>query len=164
MKKCRARKWTDTQLVEAVKKSKSFTDVLRNLNLRTAGGNHASIKYWINQHGLDTSHFKKVFISEAHVANRLSYTKIFCRESLVSRNTVKRALIRLNGIPSQCNECRNEDKWNGKPLVLQLDHKNGTANDNREENLRWLCPNCHSQTSGFAGKSSWRVEKRLISR
>jgi hypothetical protein len=44
-------------------------------------------------------------------------------------------------------------KWNGLPLALQVDHhQNGDTNDNRRENLRFLCPNCHSQTDTFAGK------------
>lgn len=42
--------------------------------------------------------------------------------------------------------------WNGKPLILTLDHRNGISNDHRLENLRWLCPNCNSQTETFCGR------------
>ena len=52
-----------------------------------------------------------------------------------------------------CSECGNIGKHNGKPLVLQMDHINGVGDDNRLENLRFLCPNCHTQTSNFAGKA-----------
>ena len=45
-----------------------------------------------------------------------------------------------------------KDSWHGKPLSLVLDHINGIFNDNRKKNLRFLCPNCNSQTVTFAGK------------
>lgn len=53
------------------------------------------------------------------------------------------------------NECElcGTSEWNGKKLTCQLDHKNGKPKDHRLENLRMLCPNCHSQTPTFAGKT-----------
>ena len=58
--------------------------------------------------------------------------------------------------PFRCALCGNEGEWCGQPLTLQLDHVNGRYDDNRLENLRWLCPNCHSQTPTFAGRGSVR--------
>ena len=55
-----------------------------------------------------------------------------------------------------CACCGNAGRWQGQPLTLQLDHVNGRYNDNRLENLRWLCPNCHSQTETFAGRGKVR--------
>lgn len=49
--------------------------------------------------------------------------------------------------------------WNGQPLVLQLEHKNGINNDNRLENLAFICPNCHSQTPTYAGRNSVGMRK-----
>ncbi len=54
---------------------------------------------------------------------------------------------------AQCAECGVSSIWNGKRLVLQLDHINGSNRDNRIENLRLLCPNCHSQTDTYAGRN-----------
>ena len=51
-------------------------------------------------------------------------------------------------------DCCNKGEWLGKPLVLQLDHINGVRDDHRLENLRFLCPNCHSQTDTYGGKNS----------
>jgi 5-methylcytosine-specific restriction endonuclease McrA len=50
--------------------------------------------------------------------------------------------------------CGQQPMWNGKQLVLILDHINGINNDNRLENLRLLCPNCNSQTPTFAGRNA----------
>ena len=64
-----------------------------------------------------------------------------------------------NLLEYKCSTC-NIDSWNGKKLVLELDHINWNHTDNRLENLRFLCPNCHSQTDTFRGrnKNSWRVK------
>lgn len=55
--------------------------------------------------------------------------------------------------------CGLGNNWNGKPLVLILDHINGIYNDNRIENLRLLCPNCNSQTDTFAGRNCKKAQK-----
>jgi hypothetical protein len=57
-----------------------------------------------------------------------------------------------------CEECKISE-WNGKHLVLELDHINGIHTDNRLENLRILCPNCHSQTPTFRGRKYWGAIK-----
>ena len=52
----------------------------------------------------------------------------------------------------KCSICFISE-WNGKPIVLEIDHINGINSDNRVENLRYVCPNCHSQTSTYKGKN-----------
>ena len=67
--------------------------------------------------------------------------------------TLKRLIKNHNLLPSQCSECGISEKWNGKPMTMHIDHINGDRQDNRIENLRPLCPNCHSQTDTYAGKN-----------
>ena len=64
------------------------------------------------------------------------------------------AIIKNNIIPYRCNDCNNDGYHNQKPLSLQLEHKNGINNDNRLQNLCFLCPNCHSQTNTYSGKNN----------
>lgn len=78
-----------------------------------------------------------------------------------SRSVVRKYILRNNIIPYKCNKCGNTGEWQGEPLSLQLDHINGNCSDHRKENLRWLCPNCHSQTSTHGSKNSSYVNTRI---
>ena len=73
-------------------------------------------------------------------------------------NNLKKRLINAGMLKYHCSIC-GINEWQGKELVLQLDHINGIHNDNRLENLRLLCPNCHSQTDTYAGKSATKYTK-----
>ena len=64
----------------------------------------------------------------------------------------KTAIFKLNLLEYVCDICKIKNVWNNSPLQLQIDHKNGNHHDNRLENLRFLCPNCHSQTDTFRGR------------
>ncbi len=65
---------------------------------------------------------------------------------------LKTRLLRSNLLENKCVEC-GITEWNSKPITLQLDHINGQSTDHRFENLRLLCPNCHSQTDTWCGKN-----------
>ena len=67
-------------------------------------------------------------------------------------NRLKNKLISEGLLKPECAWCGITDTWNGKPITLQLDHINGINNDHRIENLRILCPNCHSQTETWCGR------------
>lgn len=69
------------------------------------------------------------------------------------RHHLKKKILKNKLLANECQICKQPPEWNGKILVLQLDHINGINNDNRIENLRLLCPNCHSQTDTFCHKN-----------
>jgi len=71
----------------------------------------------------------------------------------LNRTALKSRLIKEEILEYKCALCGNIGEWQGQPLSLQLDHINGINNDNRLENLRLLCPNCHSQTKTFSGRN-----------
>jgi len=143
----------------AVERSYCYSDVIRALGLRPAGGNHFSARRHIERLGLDVSHFNRESqlrgLRSRHERTDLSDHEIFCEASRVlGRSLRSRARSRL--VPQCCAFCGNAGEWQGRPLTLQLDHANGRYDDNRLENLRWLCPNCHSQTPTFAGRGKVR--------
>ncbi len=92
---------------------------------------------------------------------KYSNEEVFIEHSTYPRKDIKKRILNQKLIPYECSECRNDGNHNSKSLVLQLDHINGKAEDNRLENLRFLCPNCHSQTSTYAGKSTVGIRVKV---
>lgn len=161
------RSWNDQQFIAAVAKCTNFTDVLRALGLRAAGGNHRTMKVHAERLGVDLRHFSSARrvrgLRERQEKLRIGPNDAFAAGSPVSRSVLRR-LARDHVVPYACARCQNPGEWHGRALVLQLDHANGDPNDHRLCNLRWLCPNCHSQTPTFAGRGAGRPYLRLRTR
>lgn len=80
---------------------------------------------------------------------------------LKNRSNVKRRLLEAGILENRCSECGITD-WRGKPLSIQIDHRNGIRDDHRLENLRMLCPNCHSQTETFGARNRRRKQRSRV--
>lgn len=161
-------KYTKEQLAPIVAESLSIAEVIKKLGLSVSGSMYRWIPEVIDRHGLDRAHFlgsrknggarhvggpKKLHWSEVLVLNRRGGTK-------EQSPKLRRAMIE-SGIPYACVECPLTDSWNGKPLSLQIEHKNGNPLDNRRENVCFMCPNCHSQTSTHSVKLSAREHAQV---
>ncbi|MGW0237731.1 HNH endonuclease [Streptomyces sp. NPDC002996] len=142
------------ELVSAVRDSNSLAGVLRLLKRPDNGSSRRTVQRSIEAHGLSVEHFT----GRAHARGvRSPYRRaagdILRRQESGSPRTrtalLRRALDDL-GVPHVCAECGIGDAWRGRPLVLEIDHINSDRLDNRRENLRYLCPSCHSQTSSFS--------------
>lgn len=133
-------------LGKAVKKSKSYSATLKAIGIDSRNGRYLNIlKDKVEQFDIDTSHFGRLPIYDLK--------EVLIENSTYNNQTLKKRLIDEGILSYICIKCGNTGWWNNKPLVLQLDHINGKNNDNRLENLRFLCPNCHSQTETFGGRN-----------
>ncbi len=140
------------KFIEAVSVSNSVKEVLNYFGLRAAGGNYAMVRKWAEVHGVEVPKGTGQFqVNSAHAVTHLTNDEVFVVNSKATRRSVKSRLRKI-WTNWKCSCCDLGETWNGKPLSLQLDHINGVFNDNRLENLRLLCPNCHSQTETYAGK------------
>lgn len=150
------RSWKKEQLEKAVKTSKSYRQVLYKLGLKAAGGNYEQIKKYIKEYKFDISHFTGKVWNKG--LKGLSFPRIPLENILVKNSTyqslkLKKRLFTAGLKSPKCEECgwakTNEDGY----LPLELDHINGDYHDNRLENLRILCPNCHSLKPNHRGRN-----------
>lgn len=150
-------KYSKLLLEPIVKDSISTSEVIRKLGLTLSGGTNSHLKRLFKKFEIDTSHF----LGQAYNRGKVSSTKIPWQEVLVYNrlngrrenvHRLKRAMLE-SGIPEQCSCCGLPPEWNGKPIVLQIDHKDGNGVNNSSYNVRFLCPNCHSQTPTFGVKN-----------
>lgn len=151
----RGARYTDEDVIRAVGSSRCISDVLSKIGLTKHGDNFKTIRTFIEVHNLNVSHFST---NDARIHNSSNRkwvpSNIFVEHSEVSRGALRRHVIKHEVLPQyECYECANTGTWNNSPINLVIDHINGVNNDNRIENLRWLCPNCHSQTSTFGTQS-----------
>ena len=133
-----------------VRESYSCAEVMRKIGYKSIGGNaRDTVNRRIQELNLDISHWNP----HLYQSQRISLEDYFVKGVRRNGSNLRNKLLKNHLLEYKCAICGNEGYWNGQPITLQVDHINGDHNDNRLENLRFLCPNCHSQTETFAGRN-----------
>ncbi|MGW8884329.1 HNH endonuclease signature motif containing protein [Streptomyces sp. NPDC055749] len=156
-------RWTREVLESAVVASTSMCGVLRHLGVEVVGGQHTHISRRIKAYGIDISHFRSP--SRAGESRRQSPSGLLVEQApgqarRMPSDRLKRALF-AEGMAELCAVCGIDATWQGHPLPLEVDHIDGDWRNNRIENLRFLCPNCHSTTDTYRGRGKGRARSGL---
>lgn len=143
---------SEEQFIEIINSSKSYAECCRKMGMSDKG-RHGSdqIKKRCKELEIEITHFNK-----AGSCNTQRYTldEILVEDSsYFNIDRLKKRLIGEGRLEYRCEICGNTGEWNGLPLSLQLDHRDGNHKNHTIENLRFLCPNCHSQTKNFSGRN-----------
>jgi hypothetical protein len=130
----------------------SLAGILRYLGLSLAG-NYKTLKKKLEYDNIDYENIKLgLRINKKKKQIVKSISEYLVNGSSIRSGLLKKILLEHNMLENKCSKCGQIPEWNGESLTLQLDHINGISTDNRIENLRILCPNCHTQTPTFAGR------------
>lgn len=140
--------------MKLISESSSYTEVLQQLGLSPRGGTSSKLlKKRITELNCSISHFKP---QNANAVAKMTIplsTILVENSAYTNISKLKQRIIRDGLMQYECVGCGLGAVWNGKPITLQLDHINGISDDHRLTNLRFLCPNCHSQTDSYAGRN-----------
>jgi Zn finger protein HypA/HybF involved in hydrogenase expression len=145
--------YSEQELREAVKTSTSIRQVLDKLNIVPAGGNYQTTNRRIQKLDIDTTHFTGQAWNRGKITGPKRHIEEYLKENSVVQSFKLKGRLIAEGLKEHKCECCGITEWNGKPAPIELDHINGNHHDNRLENLRILCPNCHAQTDTYRGKN-----------
>jgi hypothetical protein len=140
--------------------SSSYAEALRRLGLRAAGGNHRTLRKYVEEiWRIPTGQFAPDRArNEALRREPIPLERILVEGSTYSRSHLKARLFKQGLKARACEVCGQSEIWRGRRMSLILDHRNGVADDNRLENLRIVCPNCAATLDTHCGRQN-RLER-----
>lgn len=157
-------KYSDNELIEAVKNSFSVAETCRILGIRPNGGNYKTLKFKMKELNVDISHFTGQAWNQGirfrNFKPKKELSEVLVQDSSYRNSNCLKKRLLDEGLKEYKCECCNNTEWMGEPIKLELHHINGDNTDNRLENLQLLCPNCHSMTDTFRkGKSALSLKR-----
>lgn len=150
----------------AVSEATCLSDAIRALGLDVTESNRRRLLRCVERHAIATDHLRRAPTRKPpapSTARRVMLAPRAPDTPRVKGSLLRRAMIE-RGVELVCAECGLPPMWRGRPIVLEVDHVNGDPWDNRLENLRFLCPNCHSQTATYAGRNKSQKQAALKAR
>ena len=151
-------RYSEAEVRAAVAASLTYTEALRRLGLRTAGGNYATIRKYVEVvWKIPTVHFDpNAARSIAGRRRAVPLCDVLVEGSSYNRVHLKKRLLAEGLKEPRCELCGQGDVWRGRPMSLVLDHANGVHDDHRIKNLRIVCPNCNATLDTHCGKHNRR--------
>lgn len=146
--------YEEAALRSAVSRARCLAEAIRLLGDVPTPVTYRRLKRGLARHDVDTSHFSTTAQQGGRAREPLD--RLLTTKRRTSSGTLRRRLIREGRREHVCEEC-GARRWRGQPIPLELDHVNGDRSDNRLENLRLLCPNCHALTPTYRGRNIGRT-------
>ena len=138
------------QVVDVILSSTTISEICARLGLKLNGSAYPAFKKFAKDNNIDISHLLGTTLGRQSKLKH-SVDDVFVNNVKRRRSQLLRGLLAL-GVEYVCSTCSLKPFWNGKDLQLHVDHINGDHKDNRRENVRLLCPNCHTQTETWGNK------------
>lgn len=158
-------RYTEDEARAAVAASTTYSDTLRALGLRPAGGNHRVLREWLAVWGISTAHFDAAAGRRVGLRRtRIPLELVMVEGSTYARGALKQRLFDEGLKQRVCELCGQGELWRGRPMSLILDHINGVPDDHRAENLRVVCPNCAATLDTHCGRNTGAVLVRDCAR
>jgi len=149
-------RYTEEEARRAVATSESYSEVLRRLGMRPAGGNHALLRKYVDEvWKIPTDHFDAGAAATRNLnCPARPLTEVLVRNSTYSRGHVKHRLFKEGLKKRICELCGQGEEWRNRRMALILDHINGVPDDHRIENLQVVCPNCAATLDTHCGRKN----------
>jgi transposase-like protein len=148
-------RYSEAQAREAIAASQSYSEALRRLGMRAAGGNHRTIRRYAEEvWQIPVDHFDADAARHGWRRRPVPLEDVLVEASTYQRGLLKERLFGEGLKHRSCELCGQGEIWHGRRMALILDHVNGVADDNRLENLRIVCANCNATLDTHCGRNS----------